>query len=349
MKTSITRPAIFGQRRTIVSSVPQIQLLKTKKTITDLVLKEKPSSSSIGVKSVVLFRLAKNYIQFFKAGMGNIWTNYRDLNKRVYGQNWYLVVNGLAANDLATGDTKDQKLYLKSSKLPEAVEELATVVTCLKNSGSLDLSREQIKLSRADFQTMLRTRKDFPKLPLFAFLFALLEEFCLPLYFIFPRLMPSTCVFPAFMKTYYGKSMKAQEKLQELRQGRTYEEIALQNPYTMPQEELKLLCQLLGLGTPFSSVDTHRDLLSRKYRELVVDTHLLIRDGGVDKLDRLELFSTCVDRGLVDWKQVVDQLGHNEKSLYDLLNEDKLRARLSLHIERFGSPGYNVGVLGAYM
>ncbi|KAG7818884.1 hypothetical protein KL909_001423 [Ogataea angusta] len=337
----------FVQRRGIVSSLPPIHLIQTKKRITDQVSLEKPYNG-VRLKAVVLFRLAKNYLKFFKEGMGSVWTNYKDLRSEVYSRNLFLVVNGLAANDLGTGDAKDQKLYVRNSTLPQVVDELATAVSCLENSGSLDLSREQIKISRAQFQTMLRTRGDLLRLPLFGLLFALLEEFSLPLYYIFPSLMPFTCVFPAFMKSYYGKSIKAQRKLKELRKERTFDEIAVQNPFTMTEEELRSVCDLIKVGTPFSSIDRRRAQLLEKYKELVVDTHLLLRDGGVDKLDRLEVFFTCLDRGLVDWEQVLSLLEDCEKTLYELLDEASLRERLRVHLERFGKHGYNVGVVGLF-
>ncbi|KAG7901976.1 hypothetical protein KL935_001936 [Ogataea polymorpha] len=337
----------FVQRRGIVSSVPPLHLIRTKKRITDQVLLEKPYGG-VRLKAVVLFRLAKNYLRFFKEGMGSVWTNYKDLRSEIYSRNLFLVVNGLAANDLATGDAKDQKLYVKNSTVPQVVDELATAVSCLENSGSLDLSREQIKISRAQFQTMLRTRGDILKLPLFALLFALLEEFSLPLYYIFPSLMPFTCVFPAFMKSYYGKSIKAQRKLKELRKGRGFDEIAVQNPFTMTEEELRSVCDLIKVGTPFSSVGRLRIQLLQKYKELIVDTHLLLRDGGVDKLDRLELFFTCLDRGLMDWEQILSQLEDHEKTLYESLDEASMRERLCAHLERFGKRGYNVGIVGLF-
>ncbi|KAG7698065.1 hypothetical protein KL930_001727 [Ogataea haglerorum] len=338
---------VFVQRRSIVSSVPPLHLIQTRKSITNQVLLEK-SYSGVRLKAVVLFRLAKVYLKFFKEGMGSIWTNYKDLRSEVYSRNLFLVVNGLAANDMGTGDARDQKLYLKNSSLPQVVDELATAVSCLENSGSLDLSREQIKISRAQFQTMLRTRGDVFKLPLFALLFGIFEEFSLPLYYIFPGLMPFTCVFPAFMKTYYGRSIKAQRRLAELRKERTFDEIAVQNPFTMTEEELRSVCDLIKVGAPFSSADGLRAQLLQKYKELIVDTHLLLRDGGVDKLDRLEVFFTCLDRGLVDWEQVLYQLKDREKTLYESLDETLMRERLRAHLERFGKHGYNVGLVGLF-
>lgn len=345
------------------SSLPQLHILKSNDELRKILNHDRPDlKSELKKRITTKYHILQNYIQFFKAGISNVWKTYWKLKKTVYRKTdpLYVFDNGLDRNDTATGNPRDKKLLLKSRTVEQIINELATAVRCKENTMKekmwlfeTDSDRNYVRLKRSAMQEMLRNKLDAPKVPFFALILLLLEELSVAVCWISPYILPTTCLYPKFMPRYFSRAIIAQRRLKELRQNRSLEEIASSNPFSMDTEETIMMCEFLMVNSSFKWVnylenkDFMRRRLLQRYKEITVDNYLIIRDGGVEKLTELELFSTCLRRGLIDLQLLATKIKRNPNGGYkDYFDFDQMKSDLRTFIVNFDNRRNNVGLLG---
>ncbi|QPG73176.1 hypothetical protein FOA43_000482 [Brettanomyces nanus] len=347
-------------------TLPQLQLLKSRGEILATLKHDRPDLQDGSMRKLILwYRIIHGYIQFFKEGISNVWRTYRELKKTVYRRHdpFYIFDNGLDRSDKATGSSKDKKMILRSLSLDQIIGELATAVRCQHNVEGDKMwlfekkdDRNYIRISRKQLQSMIRNKYDMRRLPFFAVLFAILEEFSLAICWLSPYILPTTCLFPKFMPRYYSRSVKAQKELKKLRKNVPLVDIASRNPYSMSTEESRFLCEFLLVNRSFKWANYMESRhfmcqrLLKRYKEISLDNYLIVRDGGVDKLDILELFDACIRRGLIDIENLMQNISHNKTNSYytNFPAKDEMRKNLRKFIVDFNDRGNNAGLLGLY-
>ncbi|GME71148.1 unnamed protein product [Ambrosiozyma monospora] len=361
-------------------TLPQWQILVSKKTILkDLVDEYEKKGKTVFKKrngklkffkwAILQYRWLKNYLLFFKLGITNVWHTHRYVCKNIYHGQLYIVDTSLNASDRIF---KSKKVAVRKSNLDAVLDEAANGVRLAENEcvvknvgfwdglqGNInkdDVHDGLIALTRSDFQRIIREKRDWIRLPLFALLFALIEEVTVLFYFVIPTFMPTTCVFPNFSRWLFSKAEFAQLNLQVLGRGDnskiSWEDACHKNPYTMDSTELRQVCDMLLIekGIPlFATDDSLREKLLKRYKEILIDDYLILRDGGVNQLNKLELFDACTKRGLIDYQEILALLDVVEDAkFFDNLNEEKMRDLLIRFIVDFAKRENNVGLLGAY-
>ncbi|VEU21080.1 DEKNAAC102018 [Brettanomyces naardenensis] len=349
-----------------LSTLPQLQLIKPRNEILSELEKERPDLEEGSKKSLtILYRILKSYLVFFREGITNVWRTWWDLRRTVYRgkQPYYVFDNGLGRGDKATGSARDKQLVLRPRSLNQVIGELATSVRCQQNVEGEKMwlfeqkdDQEYIGITRKQLQTMIRNKYDAPRLPGFALLFALLEELSILVCWVSPYITPMTCLFPRFMPRYFSRALQAQQKLKKLRNGELFESIASRNPFNMSVEECRSLSEVLMVNESFKwancleSTDFMRQRLLQRYKEITLDNYLIIRDGGVNQLHPLELFTACLRRGLIDFEGLVRTIKENPDRYYtDFLDETKMRLDLTKFIVDFADRRNNIGLLGLYI
>ncbi len=360
-----TRPDANVDRINCISSLPQFYLLKSSSEIMRTLEHDRPDLNN-GLRKDLTFkyRMLQGYGNFFRAGILNVWKNYWNLRRTAYRKidPLYVFDNGLDRNDTATGNPKDKKLLLRSKTIEQIVSELATAVRCKENimKGKMWLfesesDRHYIRLKRNMMQQMLRNKFDASKLPFFAVILVLLEELSVAVCWLSPYILPTTCLYPKFMPRYFARSIKAQRRLKELRKNKSLKDIASGNPFSIDTEEAVMMCEFLMINTSFKwancleNKDFMRRRLLQRYKEIALDNYLIIRDGGVEKLTDLELFSTNLRRGLIDLDLLTGKIKKKPNGDYkEYFDFDQMRNDLRTFIVNFDDRRNNIGLFGLF-
>lgn len=177
----------------------------------------------------------------------------------------------------------------------------------------------QVTLSRSEYQLVLRTERDFVKLPVFALLFVAFEELTPLVCLLFPLLIPSTCVTPAAVRKLYHKR---DEKIGGVK--------LLLGPYfqgkvrEMSEEEAGRLYDFFKLGWMGKISSSNAIEKLEFYRkEILVDTQLILNNGGFELLNKQELLRSVYERGL---KSGAEEKKTEEKNIEESIDE-KCEAR----------------------
>lgn len=316
------------------------------------------------LNSIVYYRLFfKVYLNFFKFGIKNVWNNFFVVKREVKDK-YYLLDNGLGFNDLATGEFKDKKIKIKDSNLNLLINNLSNSIRCIENESSVKNGLEYIystndliSISRSKFQALVRSKNDFKKIPIFGGLFLIFEEITLLFCYIFPNITPTTCIVPQLMKRSYQRQISSESQLVKQRKDTDLLEltdISKLNPYSITDsKELKLISKYLSISSN-SLIDNDnnlRKLMMNKYKEILVDNYLILRDGGVSKLNKLELFFCCINRGLINYNNLIETV--NDKNLdklnfIDKFDEIDMRIKLMRFIYESNDKRNNIGLIGVY-
>lgn len=313
--------------------------------------------------SIVYYRLFfKIYLNFFKFGIKNVWNNFF-IVKREVKDKYYLLDNGLGFNDLATGAFKDKKIKIKDSNLDLLIDILSNSIRCIENETSvkdgleyINSKSDLISISRSKFQALLRSKNDFKKIPIFGGLFLIFEEITILFCYIFPSITPTTCIVPQLMKRSYHRQISSESQLIEQRKDGESEltDISKLNPYSITDsKELKLISKYLNIHS-ISIIDNDNNLrksMINKYKEILVDNYLILRDGGVSKLNKLELIFCCINRGLINYNNLIETV--NDKNtdrlnFIDKFDEIDLRIKLMRFIYESNDKRNNIGLIGVY-
>lgn len=184
-------------------------------------------------------------------------------------------------------------------------------------------------LTRAELQFLRRSKHDWSRVPVFVLLFAIVGEWLPLIVIFFTPIVPYTCRIPRQIE-------KSRRQLEEMRRKSFRGEVdgyipspskpgkqgedGVRSLEDCEKGQLMHISRSLGLHSrlwdytkgfmPGSAMLKYR---VRKHLEyLKQDDALLVRDGGVQKLDREEVMLACEQRG-------IDILGRREEYLKDVL------------------------------
>lgn len=128
-------------------------------------------------------------MKFYKVGISTVWHNRR-----------------------AAASIREQYKASSGIDLSRAIVERSNLYNIQNKLGKV--RGEPIAVTRDQLLTVLRTERDWPKLPIFAVIFALFFEMTPLLLILFPRLAPTTCYSAAFNKKIVDMYRQKQAKLQ---------------------------------------------------------------------------------------------------------------------------------------
>lgn len=278
-------------------SLPQYELIKSKEVILREILNEREDKKEKTFDNLkVQYRRISNIFKFFKEGILNIWRVNRDLRKILFDKRHYIV-------DYSRGDEKEGKMILKRGDFNKIIDELSKRISLMKiefDNGNRDVKdfsvlQNEILISRKQFIEIVRDHNDFIKLPLFGLFFLVFEELSLPILYLFPRILPTTCVLPGILeKRYNEKNVKAFGKLMKLKNfeneaecNQFLQDIAMDrikaNEFERQGEILKNICNALDCrGTTVSS-------LRQRQKILFIDDYLILSNNSGTALHYHEL------------------------------------------------------------
>ncbi|KAE9988931.1 hypothetical protein EG328_005641 [Venturia inaequalis] len=247
-----------------------------------------------------VLKAGKTYVRFYVTGIKNIYYNYK------------------VAKELKTKLEKTQ-----TPQLPPGPDRSNG-----KDTRGGENAYAKFVLTRAELQFLRRSRFDMSRAPVFALLFAVVGEW-LPLFVIFlTPIVPYTCRIPRQVE----KTRRALEETRRksfrgeidgyiptpTRRGKNGE--GVKSLEECEKGQLMHISRSLGLHSrlwdytkgfmPGSGILKYR---VRKHLDyLAQDDALLVRDGGVQKLNQEEVMLACEQRG-------IDVLGRREEYLKDVL------------------------------
>ncbi|TID14319.1 hypothetical protein E6O75_ATG09398 [Venturia nashicola] len=250
------------------------------------------------------FKAGKAYLGFYKTGIKNIYSNWK-VAREIGGKLERGMTPRLPPGDGMRGG--GGKAFVK---------------------GGGDNVYTDFLLTRAELQFLRRSRHDMSRVPLFALLFVVFGEWLPLIVVFFTPVVPYTCRIPRQVE-------KTRRALEEMRRKSFRGEIdgyvptptrrgtdgqAIQNLDDCEKGQLMHISRSLGLHfrlwdftkgiIPGSGILKYR---IRKHLEyLAQDDALLLRDGGVAKLNQEEVLLACEQRG-------IDVLGRREDYLRDTL------------------------------
>ncbi|VVT58668.1 uncharacterized protein SAPINGB_P006324 [Magnusiomyces paraingens] len=228
----------------VLRRVPTAGLTDTANAITTLPHVMDPNATG-------LFAKGKQIVKLYKSGIVNVWHNYkssRELLKtfqKAAGSSrpssaeavTQTILDKAAADRIAIeherGDSKDPTIYT-------------------------DI---EVGITRAQYQTLLRTPKDAFKLPLFSIIFCIFFETTPLLVMIFPGIVPSTCILPGQER----KAVARREALINNLHGKHYPKVAFgTSPYKLKTDALRDLTVTVGAVPQFAArVLSHNSLARR--------------------------------------------------------------------------------------
>jgi pentamidine resistance factor len=265
----------------------------------------------------------KKLLGFYKLGVKNVIQNrtrVKEIKERYYFEN------------------VESKAVVHKRKFRNSTDLLAKLleIKSLRNIESEVNSKSNylLNLKRSELQLVLRTERDFYKIPLFCLIVMVFFEMTPILCYFIPEITPSTCVLPSASQKLHSAQSKAFRELAKLRTQRYDEfyskgQIPLRFNYeNLPTDELLLLSKGLKLTSRYIPVGIYpekyiRDKLHRKLIEFEIDNDYLLNQGGLWKLTKIEALKACLDRGLIDLEKY--------KNLEDLTSSE-LRLKLALQL-----------------
>ncbi|ODV81503.1 uncharacterized protein CANTADRAFT_24420 [Suhomyces tanzawaensis NRRL Y-17324] len=324
-----------------------------KQEIYDQVARENPEASSHGLKFKQSFGYAKSLMKFYKSGVTNVWNNHKlvqDLRKKGY-QLQHVDRRGneqairIPSFKVLTQEMSQQLYVVKTQKL--ATKEEGEVIKHNSTEGE-----KLFNLTRAQYQLMNRTPRDFYKLPMFGLIFAIFMEMTPLVCYAIPELTPLTCVLPSILPRMWNTKI-----VKQLLQAATRPDKQAQNAYNLPIEEVRILCKSLRISSKylpsFVYPETYlRNQLQHYYNYLKVDNYYLsgLNGGGnVWNMTNQEVMEASLERLLIDdlakvtkeFDAIKNEVERAEKET-SYFNE--LRVRLAKFVVEFEN--FNVGYLG---
>jgi hypothetical protein len=298
----------LGETTNSLQTLPRYDLLKSKEEIIREVLSQRENRASKPYDGLLVqYKKARNVFSFFKEGIMNVWRVHRELGKNIYnGQRYLIDYYSRTGNDNGNGNGK---YVVRRSDYAQIVEDVAVRVQLMRTeymNGSrtlaklLDSDETEIKLSRREFVELGRDAVNWRKLPIFGLLFLILEEMSLPLLYVFPGMIPSTCVLPGRLEKRYLAHRNASLKRLSAIRGTNIEEAAKYvqqvamgtvSVYSVPRGEIAYVGGVFGCGTSIREVAFH-------VRRLSADDFLLLR--ARDVLSLPEAVHGLCERGFVE-------------------------------------------------
>lgn len=296
----------------------------------------------------------KSLLQFYKAGVKNVWNNRTKVNT-LRRESFAINRVNKDGKEISAALPSFQKLTCEMAlALHMSQMELEVLIRNKAGHVKKSLAADDIvdkgifKLSRAQYQLLRRTQVDFPKIPFFAVVALVCAEMTPLLCYAVPEITPLTCLLPSLLPRLWGAQLKQNLSL-DMSQKPNWDKIPWETAYSLPLDRVQRLCQSLRLVSRFVPISLYsdkrlRDLLHQHYQYLKVDNYYLLglnSGGNLWNLDDSELILACLERGLVkDLKAVQGTSGDS-----DLTKSALLELRVKLLQFLVDSHTRNVGYL----
>lgn len=285
-------------------SLPRYELIKKEEEIHQEILskRDKPINKKYDFL-LIKYKKLHNIFQFFKQGLINIWKVNRNLKKGegIFNGKRYLI-------DYSNYNQFNKGKYIINRKdFNKIIDELSERIQLIKieyennkRNELVNSKDKEIFINRKEFIEIVRDRKNFHKLPLFGLLFLVFEEISLPIIYLFPKILPSTCILPGLIeKRYYKNKNKGFDNILSIKNGNTEEEcrefirdIAMNkinsNSLNKNDSIVENICDI------FDTKD-----IQQHQKMLLIDDYLILNNGGVSMLNNIEVVHCCLDRGIL--------------------------------------------------
>ncbi|CAN6611112.1 hypothetical protein TRVA0_004S03620 [Trichomonascus vanleenenianus] len=233
-----------------------------------------------------LVGLGKSFVKLYKQGIVNVWKNYR-FSLQYRKQNQVPHVSALT-----------QKIL--DDSFGHSLEHEGKAVQPTWNH-----------ITRAEYQTLLRTERDFKKLPLFAAVFAVFFEMTPVLVMLFPRITPGTCTLPFQRKRDLARANANIALLKQLHADASPKRFST-SVHRLTETELQGLAKALFPHSALPLSLYPRRALEHKVQrhidEVRADDVLLGRFGSVWTLEEEELRLACLNRAICTADKTVAQM-----------------------------------------
>lgn len=230
-----------------------------------------------------IYKLGKQTVLLYKNGIKSVWKNYRQSKN-------FMKENGI----------------MNTQALIRHVQDTAYAQS-LKNSNNSNglIKPSENHITRAQYQRILRSMIDFPKLPLFAVIFGIFFEFTPLIVAIFPRITPSTCVLPFQQRRDLNNVNKKIISLKEIGKDNNNgddEKTSAASVHQLTRPQLNALAGVFFYRQVLPSFIYPSGILKNKIKSHIdrvkTDDILLSRYGSVAALSTEELHSACLDRAI---------------------------------------------------
>lgn len=290
-----------------------------------------------------LTALAKVALTVYKSGIKNVWINRKAAKAllRKYAASSKndvtdAVLEHYFYNQVATHKrifstvTGEMTLHKRDKEIAREKENRKSVAVNILPSGGE-------ALTRAEYQTILRTARDFPKLPLFVVVFCICFEFTPLVVLAFPQVLPGTCVIPSQARKQLELRSKDARDLLKVKK----ETQPAHSAYHLDKTQLHAICKALKLTAamvPISIYPTSwlQDRVENHMKQVRADDILIAKSGGAWNMSHAELQQACLHRGI----PVVDEQGK-------LYSADWLRVNIFYWIVNYSRGRYDAGYLFA--
>ncbi|KAG5370331.1 hypothetical protein CJU90_1696 [Yarrowia sp. C11] len=337
---------------TLTITEAEIERQRLEKEAKKALKKGKPAAKPAAKKDSIppqtkfkqLLALAKVALAVYKSGIKNVWTNRK--------QSKLLLKKYAAANKTDITDAVLEHYFYNQVATHKRIFSTVTgEMTLHKRDKEIarerDNSRRKIDvnilpkdgeaLTRAEYQLILRTARDFPKLPLFVVVFCICFEFTPLVVLAFPQVLPGTCVIPSQARKLLEIRSKATRDLLKVKG----ESQPTHSAYHMKQDQLHAICKALKLTAamvpigwyPHSWLQTR---LENHMKQVRADDILIAKSGGAWNMSLAELQQACLDRGI----PVIAEDG-------TAYNADWLRVNIFYWIVNYSRGRYDAGYLFA--
>lgn len=162
--------------------------------------------------SMGLFAKGKQFLILYKKGIVNVFKNHRK-SRQILKSFTHFSGSKTLAKRVATVDSITQSvLDMAAADRIKSDHELESTISKTSESSEntiVNYPDISCSLNRADYQLLIRTPPDVRKIPLFSVVFCVFFETTPLLVYLFPSIVPKTCVLP-------GQTKKAQKKTEAL-------------------------------------------------------------------------------------------------------------------------------------
>ncbi|KAG5354909.1 hypothetical protein CJU89_6717 [Yarrowia sp. B02] len=291
-----------------------------------------------------LTALAKIALAVYKSGIKNVWLNRKQTKQ--------LLRKYAASNKTDVTDAVLEHYFYNQVATHKRIFSTVTgELTLHKRDKEIarerDNNRRKIDvnilppdgeaLTRAEYVTILRTARDFPKLPLFVVVFCICFEFTPLVVLAFPQVLPGTCVIPSQARKMLELRSKDTRALLKLK-GDTQ---PAHSAYHMSKEQLHGVCKALKLTAAMVPITWYptswlKSRVENHMKQVRADDILIAKSGGAWNMSLAELQQACLDRGI----PVVAEDGTPYKA-------DWLRVNIFYWIVNYSRGRYDAGYLFA--
>lgn len=257
---------------------------------------------------------AKELIKFYKHGVSVVWQNNkkaRHLRRQKYKTREMNhagdTVDVILPSFPRLTKSMSQTLYMNFIENRTNNENTASEVV---RAGEVARTYDNdiFRISRAEYQLLRRTPRDFIKIPMFAVLSTIFMEMTPILCYAFPEVTPSTCVLPSILPRIWSDKAGQRLRTEISAHVQSVEDYAAKTAYNMPLKHVQMLADVLKLKSKYIPLTMYPESVLRArlqdyYNYLMVDNYYLSGlngDGNVWDLDIQELVRACLERNLVE-------------------------------------------------